>query len=296
LQAATVHRRLIAILQQECETANRPNDWIEDSGLAWLNSPAFTSYNRLLDLERTIPGIISFAKAGPKRRLVVENLLEANTPVVMVTAPAGFGKTSFCKWHALRDADRLLDHEAGALPVYIPLHRFRLHAPENFETTFFPSQEIKELIRNPETTVRLYLDGLDEIPNEERRAQIVDLARRAVQVYPGIRVLITSREHVAGPFLDGIPRLRVQELDDQQQHELVRKWLQTEEHTEAFFLHLKALPSLRSLLAVPLFATLIAAVYKKQRALTSKPHCSLQPLCGPPMRRLGLRERNQPRQ
>lgn len=67
--------------------------------------------------------------------------------------------------------------------------------------------------------------------------------------------------------MDGIVRLKIQTLDGEQQHALVKKWLGSEEATANFFGQLEICPTLKPLMGIPLLATLIAAVYKKEQYL-----------------------------
>ena len=56
--------------------------------------------------------------------MVVDDLMSIELPIVMVTGPAGLGKTSFCKRNALLDADAMLSRTSGTLPVFVALHPF----------------------------------------------------------------------------------------------------------------------------------------------------------------------------
>lgn len=72
-------------------------------------------------------------------------------------------------------------------------------------------------------------------PTPGRQLQIVDLARAAVDRIPNLQVVFTARDHVVGPWLNGIVRLSVDELNGAQQRSLVHKWLESDEATERFF-------------------------------------------------------------
>jgi hypothetical protein len=73
-----------------------------------------------------------FAHAAPeglfdlhiKRRIgFPKNILdEWAGPILIVGAP-GYGKTSFCRWHALQDAENFNAGKSAIIPVYVPLHR-----------------------------------------------------------------------------------------------------------------------------------------------------------------------------
>jgi DNA-binding XRE family transcriptional regulator len=267
--AMEVYRQTLDLLDAHCTSARKLiAAKTPKLNKGFLQREEYAAYTRLTDIGRSVPGAISFGKR-PEHVAVVQDVLTLDIPILMVTGPAGFGKTSFCKRNALRDADRILSHESDILPVYVPLHRLSAIGPDSTSAIFFPSTEIYTTAQDPKATprLRLYLDGLDEVFDEGRRADIVNLARDFAESRPGIQIVATARDHVSGPFLDGIPRLNVQELDKSQQRELIVKWLQSEQSVQEFFGALKASPSIGELLRIPLLATLIAAVYKKERAL-----------------------------
>ncbi|MBZ5609487.1 MAG: NACHT domain-containing protein [Acidobacteriia bacterium] len=259
---------IVRLLEEDCLRLR--TDWRAKSDRDWLFSSEFAAHCRLLDLEETVPGSVRRDQTAAKHRLNFDaDFLDGAPRVVLLTGPAGFGKTSFCRWQALACAESMLDGTGRVLPVYVPLSRFAYGAPISADEAFFDSPELRQLVQSPQrdTTIRLYPDGLDEIPDPGRQQQIVDLARSAVDRIPNLQVVFTARDHVVGPWLNGIVRLSVDELDDAQQRSLVQKWLESEEATERFFEQLSRYPTLRPLMAIPLLAMLIAAVYKRQQYL-----------------------------
>ena len=155
------------------------------------------------------------------------------------------------------------------MPVYVPLYKFASYVPTSLDEAFFESLELRQLLADTSrnTRIRLFLDGLDEIPDAQKQQAIVNLALTAARQVSDCQAVITARDHVRGAWLAGIPRIRVNELDEAQQHRLVENWLGDAAATDKFF---KQLPlPLRGLMGVPLLATLTAAVYKKHRDLPS---------------------------
>jgi hypothetical protein len=114
--------------------------------------------------------------------------------------------------------------------------------------------------------LRLYLDGLDEVPTLQRQQDLVEMIYNATKRYENLQVIITGRDYVGGPWLNWLPRVFLAPLSESQIRSLVSKWLEnSEKDVELFFAHLSLVPALKPLMAVPLLATLILAVYRKTR-------------------------------
>ena len=115
---------------------------------------------------------------------------------------------------------------------------------------------------------RLYLDGLDEVPDLYRQRDIVALALAAKSHDNTLALVVTARDHVVGAHLHGLARIQLQEFGDAQITELVGKWF--DNNTEAiddFFRQLGNSSTLQSLMRVPLLATLILAVFTNTETL-----------------------------
>lgn len=137
-----------------------------------------------------------------------EYILDAFTGSLLITAPAGYGKTSFCRWNVLRDAQMMADKTGQILPVYVPLHRLSHDKLTSYESAFFRAPELIQLIKSRAKNtleirerIRVYLDGLDEISSSEKQRAIVELARQTIKSTPSVQVVITARDHVLGPWL-----------------------------------------------------------------------------------------------
>jgi hypothetical protein len=276
-KARDVQLAALRAIDRECQRANQLT-LQTGSAPTMLKTDEFRSLSRLIDLEISIPGVVSLgssavgARAGAmpdtSTQVTCNDIVGADLPSVIVTGPAGFGKTSLCRWYALQDADGMLKKQTDVLPIYVPLHRFSNTCPDTFNAAFITSPELAELIAsNRHAKIRLYLDGLDEVPDAGRRATLIGFVRQLQKATRDVNVVVTSRDHVSGAFLSGMPRVRIHELDLGQQRELLKKWLLTDEAVDGFFTELDKCPSIRTLLGVPLLATISAAVYKKQRSL-----------------------------
>ena len=87
-------------------------------------SLAFSAYIYVKDVARELPSF--FSKESHERVVSLNRvkLLNSRTTNLLITAPAGYGKTSFCKVHAVRDAVDLSEKKSERIPVYIPLSTF----------------------------------------------------------------------------------------------------------------------------------------------------------------------------
>jgi predicted NACHT family NTPase len=204
-----------------------------------------------------------------------ENLLEFTHGSILITGSAGHGKTSFCQHYAALDAKTLTSNKSDVLPVYIKLHHLASWQLGTFDEEFFSTTELRSLAGKASNTtnarikrIRLYLDGLDEVPRVDRQQELMELAKSAVDSDSRIEVIVTSRNYVNGPWLNWMPRVAITELDQVQISDLVGGLLgNNASEVEQFTRELKKVPSLEPLMKVPLLATLIVSVYKKRTAL-----------------------------
>jgi len=172
------------------------------------------------DISRRVPSAM-IAAHSTKRVQFDKNLLDQTVAPLLVTGPAGYGKTSFCRWNALRDLEALEQESSRILPVYIQLHRLSDMPLLSFQKAFLASEELavmwRELTKGnsrTEWTLRLYLDGLDEVPSHARQVEIANVAASGVS--PKVQVIMTARDHVSGPWLSWLRRLEIQAFDDQE--------------------------------------------------------------------------------
>lgn len=259
-----LRRSFRSVLEAECVKANELKER-RSGDYEWLPSAEFSSYCGLLDLREALPEAIHFGSESRELRLDAL-FARPGMPMIMISGPAGFGKSSFCRSQALSCAEALLSNEGNLLPVMVPLHRFTAGIPATADEAFFDSPELRELVETPppDTRVLLFLDGLDEVPNSNHQRKIIELARNAVAASSELFVIVTARDHIVGPWLNNVPRLNVLPLTEAQQFTLAERWLGSPEGAQTFFDHLKNVSPLRRLMEAPLLATLILAVYKKQ--------------------------------
>jgi hypothetical protein len=195
---------------------------------------------------------------------------------VMISAPAGYGKTSFCRWHALRDAEAFSTGLSGTIPVYVALPSISKEDTITFPGTFLGHLGQSALLSQPEQhssldgyeRIRLYLDGLDEIASEKRRLDLLASVREGLKEHPNIQLVLAARDYVYGDWLSWLTRVFLKPFNDAQIDTLVSNWL-GREHTERerFLAELSRLPSLKRVMRTPLLATLTILVYRQTSRL-----------------------------
>jgi hypothetical protein len=193
---------------------------------------------------------------------------------VLVVGPAGHGKTSFCRWHALDDAERFTLGQSEVVPLYIPLYQFAREKIASFDKTFLKHLGQSGLILNPAggrdlkkaKKIRVYLDGLDEITDSEQRKRIVTAVRTAAVRSRRYQIILTARDHVFDPGLYWLPRIHLSPLSDNQIETLASQWLGRDQKTELLN-QLKGTPVIRELMKRPLLTTLTILVFRQTRRL-----------------------------
>jgi hypothetical protein len=237
-------------------------------GITALSDHNYLDACYLNECARLAPeGLFSYSNASLNINFPKDILEQWGKALLIVGAP-GFGKTSFCKWNALLDAERFTLGESNILPIYVPLNKFSRTQVTSFEETFLMALGHSALITQSDVSVRprirLYLDGLDEIASTERRRAVVSLARSGAEEYSDSQVVMTSRDYVSANLLDGVPKVYLSEFSDSDVKDLINKWLGLNtEGNKQFQLQLRSLPTLHHLLRTPLLATLVIMVFKQ---------------------------------
>jgi hypothetical protein len=235
-----------------------------------LHSSGYIDYCRVADLMRVHP--MAFRRVGKPHAVVLsEELLDKVLKPIFITAPAGHGKTSLCKWNTLHDVERLADKSSSISPIYVALHRLSTTTVETCEEAFFRSGEVKELVSRAQKNrkqVRLYLDGLDEVSTVEQQVRLMSLARELSEKYLFVQVIVTGRDYLAAVGLRWLSRIHLAELTDAQVESLIDNWLDGDDSLRIEFQEqLAKTPTLRPLMRIPLLGTLVIAVFKRMRAL-----------------------------
>lgn len=267
---------IAAATEEICERIRHAERFIRtrhESLLTAIADPLSRAYFSAADLTRSLPGIV---ERGPASQKVTfgEDLLDASGRSVLVTGPAGLGKTSFCRWNAMRDASLLQEGESDILPIYNALHGAGLPEETDFFTAFVRDPQLRRMLEKNRADqrniirLRFYFDGLDEVSNVEDQERIAELIRTGIEALPNVQVIITARDYVFGKWLTWLPRVELAEFDEQRVCMLVKNWVDDDEDlARAFFGQVDSAPALKPLLNVPLLASLILAVHQRGEAL-----------------------------
>lgn len=199
----------------------------------------------------------------------------SGTSVLVVGGP-GSGKTTFCRWNALVDAEAFMTGTSKVIPIYVALHRVPRSHYTDFDQAFLASLRhsgllggsIEEISRS--TPLRLYLDGLDEVPDTSSQEQIMRLAKNGMSLFENLQIIATVRDHLFFPSLDWLPRVALGGLSEFELQKLVDQWLGGNEKSVVdFFGSLARNPALRVLMSNPLLATLTILVFRRKNRLPS---------------------------
>jgi LuxR family maltose regulon positive regulatory protein len=152
------------------------------------------------------------------RTRVVDRLARADQPVLAVTAPAGYGKSTVLAQWAERKAPRVAwlsiddqDNDPAVLLTYLTVAIDRIEAigPTAFRPSAAPGAGVTDLLRlvssmaSMENDVHIVLDNVEALTSQECRDMVAELAMR---LPGGSQLAIASREPVPVP----VPRLRSQ--------------------------------------------------------------------------------------
>jgi len=188
-----------------------------------------------------------------------------------VTAPPGYGKTTFCKWNAINDAKAMLEAGGTVFPVYVPLHRFNevevgdieLLTPEVRD--FLSSRQAKE---HRLSRIRVYLDGLDELRTRKKKNALLARAAAGLDVGFPIQFIITARDSAFNAMMAIYPRFRIGAITLAEAHQLVAKLLaDRRDEIKEFWRQIADCGTLTEVLKVPLLLQLIVSVFNKTQKI-----------------------------
>ena len=197
--------RLADDMRRRVDAANR----CQIGSLSILRRKDYLTYCSVQDAAATLGGVL--VSVGTTATMAFpENLLDTHHGSLFISGAAGYGKTTFCRANTIKDLGVLARDGSPLIPVYVPLHQLTNSKLESFEESFIRSPELRDfLIQKTSASgrprLRLYLDGLDEVPTVGRQQQIVELVERGMARYSSLQVVITARNNVGGPWLNWLP-------------------------------------------------------------------------------------------
>jgi len=235
---------------------------------------------RLLSLQSCIEALPSrfFLPSQSYNICLPKNLPTVSPLPFLIVGPPGSGKSTFCRWNALRDAESLATETYRVVPVYVPLHRIvykedwdlQEHLMSRTGRSALLCDDAKTLWESGDATLRIYLDGLDEIAKLEIRNTVIEQAKTFCEANRNVQIIVTSRDYVRFPGLSWLNRVSLAGLSDDDIANLVEQWLSPVPGlVYDFYTQLNDNKMLKSLMTTPLLATLILLVFKHTRRLPS---------------------------
>jgi hypothetical protein len=238
-----------------------------------LSTGSFVVSGAVNDLIALSPSC--FEVQGEKRIQFEKDLFDNWPGSVMIVGQAGSGKTSFCRWHALRDCERFSTGSSRIMPVYVPLKEFNDRTITTFQESFLVGLGRSALLARREDgalqdwdVVRVYLDGLDELSSVEQQQKVLRAAETALNEVESLQLILAARDYDYGRLARWLPKICIAEFDEEQISQLVIKWLDSvDANIQRFYEQLSATPALRELMKVPLLATLVILVFRQTHKL-----------------------------
>jgi uncharacterized coiled-coil protein SlyX len=266
-EALSLSRKSLADLQRTLLSGNL-------DGIKALSHPSFLQTCIMDTGVRTAPADTFISKLSLRVSFPKDILNEWDKHLMIVGSP-GYGKTSFCRWHALQDAESFSLGKSNIIPVYVPLYQFSRRQLGSFEDSFLKNLGKSALLSDTTAgangsniRVRLYLDGLDEIASHEQRRQVVNLAKIGAAGGIKYQIILTARDYIYAEWLGWLPRITLGGFSDEDINELVNRWLgQNSDNNKRFWTQINAMAALTNLMRTPLLATLIIMVFRQTGGL-----------------------------
>lgn len=198
------------------------------------------------------------------------DLIDKTKNSLLITGPAGSGKTSFCRWNALRDIEIYLNNKSDCIPFYVALNAISIQKINSIwdiihsigSHSAFIDDEITKDLMNSSHRIRLYLDGLDEVFLDRDRMQLLGIVEEGIK-NERIQIIVTSRDYLQGAWLNSLIRISLKSIDNEQFELLADKWFSHEKATtKAFLEQLKLVPEILAITTTPLLATLTILIFK----------------------------------
>ncbi|MGW1278118.1 NACHT domain-containing protein [Streptomyces tsukubensis] len=222
---------------------------------------------------------------APPRR--VDSVI-AGHPRILLRGEAGSGKTTLLSWLAARAVTRTLPDELGELnglvPFLVPLRMVRLGGNGLPDPERLPQTASARIPDPPEGwalrvlgegRALLLVDGVDEVPEEDRAATRTWL-EQLLRAFPENRCIVAVRPGaVAGDWLtaDDFTEVQLLPMSDREIEQFVESWFAAARTTEADLPPLEGTLRkrlahdhvLRRLARTPLLCAVVCALHLQQR-------------------------------
>ncbi|MER6912319.1 NACHT domain-containing protein [Streptomyces sp. NPDC000594] len=255
---------------------------------------AFAGAGRRHRTDRSLPplrlGMSDWEKAGSAGSgMRVETAL-SGTRRVLLRGEAGSGKTTLLRWLAVMAARGAFTGELaewnGLTPVLIKLREYGGGTPPNPEAMLdrvagpivgiMPRGWVERQLAGGNAL--LLIDGVDELPERERRA-VREWLRKLLGRYGSVRTVVTSRPAAAGADWlrhEGFSALHLDRMTPSDLAAFVRQWHQAVRelgdelpctvdqlplYEQSLLAGLKDRPHLQSLAGTPLLAAMLCAMH-----------------------------------
>ncbi|MBM3726976.1 MAG: DUF4062 domain-containing protein [Acidobacteria bacterium] len=228
-------------------------------------------------------GAVSLDEALEKQRLVI-------------IGDPGSGKTTYLRRLARERSLRYLGDPTAELPLFVRISEFSKHlataqqGPVGDGALWLPhflgakavSEKLeiteKAFDKAMEAGATVFLDGLDEAPDEIARRRVCAIFQAASKAYGKCRFVVTTRPRAfeGTGLLKGFDEARIQPLEDTAVDTFLRKWsehvypanpVQAERHGNDLVSALRERPDIREMARNPVMLTALAVVHWNERRL-----------------------------
>lgn len=201
--------------------------------------------------------------SGVKTIISAEDLLDDKTRIALIQGTAGQGKSVFLRYLCLRDLDY-----AGKIPIFVELRKI----DRQINLLILIKSQIKSLGLEDNLidiafdtilksgSIRLYLDGMDEI-KREHALETKEIITTLINRHPKLQIAVTSRPGALSQNLIDMPHLQqhaiapLSEKDHSGFFTKIGTPLETKERLIASIE--KSNAQIKSLLSTPLMLTLL---------------------------------------
>jgi hypothetical protein len=235
---------------------------------AILSNKHLAVFSSAFDYQSALPGLLRHTP-GPVLAVQAQSIFREGR-AVLISGPPGSGKTSYCRWHTLQAIEEFASDPAKPVPVYVSAHRLATATITTFEETILEStlSRIGDGKSSEESlSIRLFVDGLDEVPDRSQQQRIINMLRDGLNRHPKVSVIVTARPYVWGAWMNWMPRVHMAEFTADQQRLLASKWIADETQVNQLFSELDSSPALLKLMGTPLLATLILNLFSRTPVL-----------------------------